>query len=337
MQHNLDVLPEQHTIDAYASVAPLVVNPIVNDAFAQREEAAKEAKNTYHGVGRLAILLIAAGALFSVAEALILPEFAYTFVASAIFAGLSVVGLLLQLYILATRQKSRWLVNRFAAERLRSIKFCGYIVADNATDLADLQRRADDFYMKAVAQLSNDLNAELVALKKFSPVRTVDALTALAPAAPAPPASQAISATAREAYLELRVRYQGRFAANETARLQSGKRALELSSGVLYLIGAVVVVLALASRFLGWHTALIDFIAVGLFILGLSMAILENASLAPDSQSRYERYSADCDEIERSIVAKQTATREAVASMEGLALRELDAFCRAAEMISYRL
>lgn len=333
-EHNRDIFPKKETVEAYKSIAPLIENKIVNDAFQQRENAANAAKALYHNVGRIAILLVAAGALFTVAEALIIPEGPYVFPLSATFAALSVVGLLLQFYIVLTKQKKNWMINRFAAERVRSIKFYGFSVADFAIDAADLQSRADDFYRKALAQLGNELNAGITALHMFSPSATVGAMESIRTGASSAPANPPFAAEARQAYTDLRVRYQARFASDEVAKLKGEKRLLENTSDLLYLFGACVVVLALGSKFVGWHTVEIDFIAVALFIISSSMAILENASLAPDARSRYERYAADSTEIERHGLANLS---HVVNGMENLALRELDAFCRAAAMISYRL
>jgi hypothetical protein len=338
MTHNIDMFPQQAAIDAYPSAAPLIVNSIVNEAFIQHEDAANRAKRTYHNVGRFAILLIALSAVFTLAEALFLPHTTAVGWVSGIFAGLALFGIVLQLTVVFSRQKQRWLMNRFAAERLRSIKFYGFAVADSASNLNDLQRLADEFYRKALAQLANELQAGLPAVERFAPSKAVAAMRSLLPErAESQPANEKLSVEARQAYLELRVRYQQTFAAREAARLKTGKRALEISSDLLYLIGAGVVVATLAFRFIGWRTTEFDFLAVTFFILGLSVAILENASLNPVSQSRYERYAAEAGDVEREIASKRPEFAPTINTMETLALAELDDFCRSASLISYRL
>jgi hypothetical protein len=337
LTHNIDMFPQQAAIDAYPSAAPLIVNPIIDDAFIQHENAANRAKRIYHNVGRFAILLIALSAIFTLAEALLLPHTTVVRLASAIFAGLALFGIVLQLAVVFSRQKRRWLINRFAAERLRSIKFYGFAVADSASNLNELQRLADEFYRKALAQLANELHRGLTALDKFAPSAGVAAMRSLLPDSQSKPGNEKLSVEARQAYLELRVRYQQTFAAREAARLKTDKRMLEVSSDLLYLIGAAVVVAALAFRFMRWGTTELDFLAVVFFVAGLSVAILENASLNPVSQSRYERYAAEAGDVEREIASKRLEFGPMIETMETLALAELDDFCRAASLISYRL
>ena len=335
-QHNRDMFPSEATVALFEAVRPLVVHEKIDKAFLQHEDAAKKHKKTYHNFGRAALALITLAALFTVAEALILPEFAGATELSAAMAFAGAFGVVLQLYILLTAQKKKWLLNRFAAERIRAIKFRAYCVAEGAQDAADLQRRTDAFHTAALAQLENELNAGASAYETFSPTATLRTTEKSLPEVQAP-ANASLTAMAREAYVELRIRYQRMFVADQLSRLRQGKRAADTLADLLYLAGAIVVVATLVLKFMHHDTHYWDFAAVTLFVGGLSIAILANASLAEESQRRYERYGDDIQDLEAGVAQGRFSMREMSDEMEHLALGELEVFCRAASEISYRL
>lgn len=329
-RHNRDIAPSVATRDVYRLVQPLVSNRIVDTAFAAREEAANRARERYHLFGRAGMVCVLLGAIFVLAEALVLKRVSLaTSIAIGIVAG---VGLALQLVLIATRQKQRWLNNRFAAERLRSIKFQAYVLALKAATPDDLQAQVDAFYMREIALLENELNAARSVLKTFSPARALARLPTVADAA-----NPAMAAEAADAYAELRIRYQERFAADETEKLQSALRVDYAIADILYLIGASFSVAGLiwTLRFQDEHTWLnrIEFVAVTAFILGLSKTLMDNASLGEESRMRYVDY-------QEAIAAAQDRDDTLpvrIAKVERAALQELRQFCQAANRISYRL
>lgn len=93
---------------------------------------------------------------------------------------------------------------------------------------------------------------------------------------------------------------------------------------------------------LGWFDTLslehwVDFAALAMFVIGLSLAVFENASIDEDSRSRYEVYEQDLTDLMASERARVEHFDRLVRGTELLALREPADFCRAAERITYRV
>ena len=123
---NRDVFPTDTTTEVFAPVRTLFQIPAIDEAFNKHEAAAVRAKRRYHRFGRLAIILIAFSSIYTVAEAIIIPPYPAQPLTSAIAALLAGLGIVLQIYLITTHQKEKWLLNRYAVERLRSAKFQAY-------------------------------------------------------------------------------------------------------------------------------------------------------------------------------------------------------------------
>lgn len=334
--HNRDVFPTEDTIKLYPFVRFLVVNPIIDEAFRLREDAANKAKKIYHSRGRLGALLIVLSAVYTVADALILGPFFADVLVGYVAAALAGVGICIQLYIIATRQKETWLLNRFAAERLRGLKFQAFALAQNAAEGDALAKEVDEFSRAAIVGVDDDLNAGLSRLEKFEPHEALQVFDTKAG-----PANHELTAQAQDAYHRLRIAYQKRFTESELDRLGKGKRLGDTSADILYLFGAAIVFGSLMTRLIPHAShelvAWLDFLAVATFIIAAAKSILENASLAEQSRTRYEQYARDVEKLEDDQTRGNDAFREIVRRMELLAMAELDDFCRSATKISYRL
>lgn len=334
--HNRDVFPTEDTIKLYPLIKPLVVNPIIDAEFTRREDAANAAKKMYHSRGKLAARLVALSATYSVADALILGPFPGDFIVGYLAVLLAGVGIYLQLYILKTRQKEKWLLNRFAAERLRSLKFQSYALAEQVSATDALERAVAQFSRSAKVSVDDDVNAGFSRLEKFEPEE------ALQPHGSSGTATNAeILSQARDAYTRLRIKYQQRFAQSELLRLGEDQRVGNTSADILYLLGAGATLVALIARIIpaAPHEliAWIDFLAIAVFIQAASQSMLENASLAAQSRTRYEQYARDVEKIESDHGTSGHSIASIVKRMELLAMTELDDFCRSATKISYRL
>jgi len=334
--HNRDLFPTQDVQTLYKSVKPLVVNPLVDDRFLEHEKAASDAKKLYHGRGRVGMLLVLVSALFTIAQALVIPAFPGLRFVSTFAIVLGSIGLAIQIHLLVTKKKQLWLLHRFAAERLRSIKFQAYPLALPAGSTEDLKLKADVFYSREVARLEMELNAQDAALVLFSPANAVAQATS-----ETDPADQEIETMARSAYRELRIAYQRRFATGEIQLLQQQQRIGYTSADVLYLLGAALTVAALTSK-LAFPTAVtwsnwIDFLAVTAFIVGLFKTIMDNASLAETSKARYENYVRALEECDAELTAESANFPDIVRRIERVVLDELSHFCQSASQISYRL
>ncbi|MBN4055901.1 hypothetical protein JYT95_01075, partial [bacterium AH-315-J23] len=175
---NRDLFATDSTKLQYRDIAPLLDSPTLDKEFNKRNVAADKAKRQYHILGQLAILLVAMSAIFTIAEALILPEILNNIILKFTAVTMAGIGIALQCYLIATKQKQKWLINRFASERLRSLKFQAFTSAHFAKDIKELQATAQSFIAKELAKLENELNAGLAVLKNFAPNSVLETVKA---------------------------------------------------------------------------------------------------------------------------------------------------------------
>jgi len=333
---NQDLFVGEETLRQYDDIAPLIQSEALDQAFLHHDKAAKKAKHQYHRLGTLSILLVASSAIFTLAEALVLPASLTGILPTLIAAAMAGVGIILQCYLLFTKQKTKWLTHRFASERIRSLKFQAYQLVIDAQDKDDLKNHVSDFVSKNFMKLNNEMNAGIAVLKNFYPLKALDEQ----------PYNQMsknpnLVAQASEAYQVLRIDYQRNFALSEVTKFQSRRRIFNSTQDMIYLGAAIFAFISLGAKIseqfgLTIHTGWIDFLAVTLFVLGATEAIMDNATLEEQSQTRYEQYARDIDVLEAEANRAQTSFSERVIAMERICLNELDHFCRAADRISYR-
>ncbi|MCR9269381.1 MAG: hypothetical protein NXH72_05295 [Hyphomonadaceae bacterium] len=332
---NRDVFPSQETSALFVSIEPLIINPVIDEAFNRYEARAVQAKRTYHQFGRLSVLLITASSIYAFADALIIPDFPHQIWLSVFLGLLAALGIMLQLYLLASKKKTTWLLSRFATERLRSAKFQAYALAEGARDTQDLQREVEAFSKRIVAEIENELNAGISVLDTFRPG---DAM--VAPSTPVQPGNPQILETARTAYTELRIKYQQRFAMSEVDRLRRGQRYYASLSDMLYLSGASLVLTSLLLRVFYADAAIwghwIDFLASATFISAVAIAILDHGRLAKRSSARFLDYHAAIEDL-ASPEASGRGLNLWVGEMELIVLDELRSFSEASQTISYRM
>lgn len=333
---NRDVFPADATRAVHEPIAALIDTPQIDEEFLRRDALAMKAKRRFHRFGQSAIVLIAVSAIYTIAETLLFSDWAYRNVTSLIAVLMAGVGIAFQAYIMLTDQKPKWLLNRYAVERLRSLKFQAYALAQEADDADALKAAVTDYARRSVALLQNELNAGIAVVQNFSPARAL-----VVQHRTRKPANPELADEARAAYTDLRIDYQKRFAQSELESFSSRRRLLSSSQDIIYLCAATFAFLALgaklASQFgINFQTAWIDFMAVFFFILGATEAIMDNATLEEQSRTRYEQYVRDIEALSAKADSKSVPLSQIVAEMERLSLEELDKFCRAATRISYR-
>ncbi|MEL6245998.1 MAG: hypothetical protein AAFR41_12730 [Pseudomonadota bacterium] len=342
MVANRDVFPADETREIHREIVSLLDVPVIDTLFTEMDKTALKAKRLYHRLGRLAITLIAISAVYTVGDAVGLlaaigaPE--QISIAAVLFAA---IGIGLQTYILLSHQKDKWLINRFGVERLRSLKFQAYRLAQAATDHGALKTAVDTFATREVARLKDELTNGMAAIKAFDPSRAIAGT-----AVPAKAVNPVLAAAALDAFCDLRITYQKRFAQGEIEAMSDRRRIFESSQDFIYAAAAIFAFVALAVKgveALGVDVSqvlsipLIDFLAVSLFIAGASKSIMDNASIEDVSKTRYEQYARDVETVSLDATRKTAKLSTIVDRMERTALNELDVFCRAAERISYRL
>lgn len=336
IEHGRDIFPKAKMLEEFDDLSPLLVNATIDDEFRRRDEMAVKAKRQFHQLGQLAILLIAGSAIFTMAEALIPRVIPDSLILRLIAVAAAGIGVVLQLYLISTGQKHKWLLNRYATERLRSIKFQAYQTGLMATNKDDLKEKSEVFVRRAIADLDNELNGGPSILRRFE---ADDGYTAVK--SPEAPANPGLAQRTLEAYQELRIKYQLVFANSEVERFNTRRRVFNSTQDIIYLIAAILTFLALGVRIyeplgslieIGW----IEFLVVSCFVAGATEAILDNALLEEQSQSRYEQYAQHIATILQKSREDEASLFYTVAEMEALCLNELAQFCAAAQKISYR-
>ncbi|MBY8823256.1 hypothetical protein [Sphingomonas colocasiae] len=335
-EHNRDMFPAADVCELYASLAPLIANPVIDPVFDENEAEAVAAKRIYHRWGRRAVYMVLAGAIYTVAEALVIPEFEWRTLASVVAILLGGAGVGIQLWLISTRVKQRWLLARFAAERLRSLKFQAYPLAIDAPDTAALEQAVDAFSRARLAELRSELNAGEASIDLFTAELGIKGCVPARAVTPGP-----LADTAMRAYSALRTDYQRRFASAELIKLRERGRFVESMADMLFLFGAILTVVSLLLKILpsvgpAW-SAWIDFIAVAAFIFGLAKTILDEATIDETSRRRYEHYVHSLDTTEAALSGDGVDFAENVRRVERIAMDELDQFSRSAIRISYRI
>ena len=331
-QANRDIFPTPAMLERFPNITPLLKNEAVETAFNRHEALSVSGKKMFHRLGLISMILIGGSAIYTIAEALLFKGASYPAVsiAAAIAAA---IGIAAQVYSLVARLKTQWLVNRFACERLRSIKFQAYTLAATARDEAELETRTKLLTAIELSRLESELNMGISIFEAFVPEKCV--------AVPEPgpgPANPLIVSEALTAFRELRLLYQDRYAASELHRLRQNRRAFHSAADILYFSGALLVLLSLLSKTVPGVTisAWVDFLAISAFVLSISKTVLDSASLTNPSAARFVRYREDIAEVERRIERGDTLDI-VVPQMERIALGELEEFCDASKSINYRL
>lgn len=329
---NRDIFPTPAMLERFPNITPLLKNEAIEAAFNRHEALSVSGKRWFHRLGLVSMVLIGGSAIYTIAEALLFkgagnPAIS---IAAAISAA---IGIAAQIYTLAAKVKSQWLVNRFACERLRSIKFQAYSLAATARDEAELAQRTRQLTATELAKLESELNMGISIFEAFVPEKCVSV-----PAPGAGPANPDITGEAMTAFRELRLIYQDRYAAAELHRLRENRRVFHSAADILYFSGACLVLLSLLAKIVPGLpiSAWVDFLAISAFVLSISKTVLDSATLTEPSTARFVRYREDIAEVERRI--EHGATLDMVVpQMERIALGELEEFCDASKSINYRL
>jgi hypothetical protein len=329
---NRDMFPAPEMRARFPAIAALLTNEPVDAAFNRHENLSVRAKRLYHRLGLLSVVLISGSALYTLAEALLFKSLApaWAGILVTFAAGL---GIGAQVWMLATRLRSAWLVNRYACERLRSIKFQAFALASGASGPASLAARVSQFSATELAKLAEEVNVGIATFENFVPEKLV-----IDPAPPATPGDAQITREATTAYRELRILYQDRFAMAELHRLRENRRFFHSAADFIYFAGAILVLLSLLSKAIPGIpiSEWVDFLAISCFVASLSKLVLDNASLTEPSAARFVRYREDIARVTASIEAG-AGLDDFVPAMERIALGELEQFCDASKTINYRL
>ncbi|MDP1554512.1 MAG: hypothetical protein Q8L84_03545 [Hyphomonas sp.] len=330
---NRDLFPAADMRARFASIGPLLTNEPVDSAFLRHEDKSVAAKRLYHRLGLASVVLISGSAVYTIAETLLFHGLASPYLSLAM-ALAAMLGISSQVFMLAAKLRSKWLVNRFACERLRSMKFQAFALAAGARTEAELAEAVAAFTRVELTRLENELNVGIAIFENFVPERIIPDNTP-----PQVPGDPVIIREATTAFRELRIQYQDRFALRELHRLRENRRFFHSAADFIYFAGACLVLLSLLAKIIPGMAAIsawVDFLAISAFVASLSKLVLDSASLTDPSAARFVRYREDIARVVDSI-DKGASLDQYVPAMERIALGELEQFCDASKSINYRL
>jgi hypothetical protein len=340
---NRDINPSEHLAAAYPDMACLLRNEAISAAFARYETAALRWKRIYVICGRLSLLaVLLAMVSFDYQITLKTVYGAPPLMASiaAVFAG---TGLFCQALLGLTHAKERWLMTRFAAERLRCFKFQLFTVLEEATDAQSLASRVRQRTSEGLAVLEQELMGGRAAVLEFSP------FDVLAPPKKklAHPDSHLVEEAAA-VYDILRFTVEAQHFEDCFRDHDRRTKLPSLVSEFSFMSGAVLACVGILTAILPVGYALhhvltargvmewVDFLTWMLFVMSAVVAVLERGSAHQQNAERYLTYGREIRRIRSNAMTHMPASYlEAVREMEHLMLREIQDFCRDVKHSNY--
>ena len=343
--HNRDIAPRE-TVDR-PNIGPLTANETLWDAFQSYERQAVKLSARYSFIGKLCVSLIWVSATYAAFRwvARDMAWYAWYQGVDLIVVVAGVIGLALDIFLRTSDLKRRWLLNRFAAERLRSVKFQAYALAASTRDKVELAERVQDFTRKSIEALIQETRFPSAALNKFDPVKALQVPDEQGADAPEAGANTEILKEAIDDFRRWRTEYQHDFANNMKGEIVSRSRVYTSLSDGLFFIGALAVVVTLVARFIienATNSALpsgtfdwMEAVGIALFVSTAIASKLSSGAANTLNESRYQQYERDTARLLENEPTNSAEFVQRVHDMEFLALRELDDFWRDIWISSY--
>jgi hypothetical protein len=255
-------------------------------------------------------------------------------------AVVAAIGLVAQAFVFFSRAKQRWLLHRFAAERIRCLKFQAFAVLGESPDRHKLEANVAAFTREKLARLDQELLAGEGAITQFAPSVTLDYVS---PAKGRPNA--ALVAEGRKAYDDLRLAIQSQHFELMSRHHESRERLPAMLAEFSFAGGALAAVAQIVWTVFGQNDygigqkhaeAWFDFVPLALFVLSAFCAVWRRATGHAVDAERYGSYLRQIDRVRQQ--AQEQDGRdfpELVLKMEAIVLHELADFCRAAKFSDY--
>lgn len=327
---NADINPPPTLLKSHPALQPLLANTAISARFAQHETAAVKAKKWYTRLGVFSLAAIFTTMASLVVALTFAPPFAESRWFTVALGALGALGVGAQIGLLATPLKQRWLSGRYAAERLRCIKFQAFAYAAGAGNEQGGLRYTD----AAIGRLEVELDKPFAAMQEFEPA------TALGEAPPTSGAMPpALLAELVETYRVLRLDYQINHARHCINQIKEESRLPAAASEISFWFGAALgyIDLILGAYNLDQGATLRQFLTLFLFVLSALLFVLERGRSHGAALERYEDYAKKLAAAGRLLDRATTPADfiDAVRETEAAALQELQAFCREARKSTY--
>jgi hypothetical protein len=336
---NRDMSPSPQLADSFQALGPLVVNPRVSEAFDRHEHAARRWKRVHSTLGRLALVCISLVMLFFDFEFTLGHIYPVPQIFSRCVAAIAALGIIAQLVLVFFKIKERWILERYAAERLRCLKFQSFALVPLVSDLAALESAVAAFVEKQIALLDQELMAGRHAMDNFSPSDV---------AMPSPSERQHGNALpiaeAFALYKSIRLDVQEQHFNGQAHKSNERGRYPALFSELAFALGAALAMIdvtaaALQPALLSGNSLLeiwLSFFTMGSFILSAILAVYQRGAADDAHAERYKHYAREIHGIRMRINPNSAESfSETVKEMELIELRELFDFCRDSMRSSY--
>lgn len=324
----------------YPDFEALLRNSVIASEFGRHEAAANLWRRRYIGLGGLALIAILM-VMFLLDYRLTLEQYygqSKTLIVLGSVAGL--IGLGAELFLIFSKAKERWLVERFAAERLRCLKFQAFGLLSSNSDPTKLASDVELATRGAVTHLDYELMGGRAALQEFSPAK----LPLLHEADVALP-DNVFTRTASDLYNTLRLQVQlQHFEEKSSFHQEQARNPSTLSEfafafgALLGLAGTITVGASLLPRpysFIisdigqGW----LNFLTLALFVISAIIAVHQRGSAHQSHADRYDHYAKEIRQIKQA--GSPVSLLATIRDMERIALSELRDFCRDTQNSNY--
>ena len=340
---NRDINPHAGLAGAYPALESLILNPPVSEAFAAHERGAIRWKRLYVVLGRSAlvcILLVMMFSDYSLTLGRLYPSMESVRLIISLIAGL---GLSCQLVLIFGRVKDKWLIERFAAERLRCIKFQAFAMATVSANERELATNVSAFTNERLARLEQELLGGRSALAEFVPSEHSIALHGRKVCGSAE-LIHAVFAVYDSLRLEVQAQHFGEQARRSESRARTPTFLSELTFGVGALLAfcdvcvATWIGLGHGGKF--WTAGPTElwfaFFTLLLFISSAVLAVYQRGSAHVADTERYKQYVREIRRIRQHGTPESAeAFLHTVEQTEQIELRELFDFCRDVSYSSY--
>lgn len=338
-EENADINPPEDFIAEHSAFTNLLTNKRIAARFAEHEAVAVPMKRFYSRFGQLSLLAAFITFTAVIYELTLDPYFSpgalitNTLWFRILLAVVGVAGIGMQVVLLVSPLKHRWLGSRFLAERVRCLKFQAFQEAACAGDKAE--EAVERFTRVALGDLSLSTRKPVAAMHEFDPEKALAPI----PEKRAPIDPQRL-AELKNIYIKLRLNYQAEFAADQAVKLKEKQKlpaaASELSFWGGLTVGYVDVIAQLLPDNPPW-LAVLHFFTLWLFMLSALLFVRERGSAFNAAIERYEDYKHALTHVAGKMTEAKTSEQfiDCVREAEYAAMRELKAFCRETDKSTY--
>lgn len=332
-EYNLDINPKEETWrPIFPNLDSLFTENPLRMKFALHESAANSYKKTYWRFTRFAIFLIFISLICGLGVWVFEGLIPKAKLAATIAGIMGAAGIVIQLFLMLTKTKQNWLLNRYATERLRSFIATQFLLGASASTKADLVLTTKAYSAKCLAVLESELNTGMACLRNFQPEHAVilpDKENDF---------DQKIFDQSLKAYEFLRVDFQKKFIEGELTKLAARTRWQNSIEDLIFIVGIILVVTGLFSfNFSDGLSRSTIFLSAILFFLSAALAIIGQGTSTKPHHNRYSKYLEDIKTLGKPNIRSHNGMLKRVVAMEAIALRELDLFCQQIDNISIRI